>query len=202
MSSANVPFGPKPIPTATPAATQASSQTAFDSGIWYLLSLWPALNVAVANNWGGPTSSDKRDWFAGAVSDLFLERPDTDSLDLEAVLLQVMQDEFDVNVEDESEVEVAAGICRLRMRIYENGDVDAADEVRKRWEARGGKVEKVNVVENTADDEVSDDEYDGDEIEDVEMGDAEAPPLVPVKEKQEPEVDEDGFQKVVGKRRR
>ena len=136
-----------------------------------------------------------------AISDLFTERPDTDSLDLETVLLQVMQDEFDVNVEDESEVPVAAEIMKLKRQIVEDGDVSGVQAVKERFERRGGKVEKVNVVENKCEHEDDDgDSEDDDENEDVDMD--EAPSLVPVKEKVEPEVDEDGFTKVVGKKRR
>lgn len=120
-------------------------------------------------------------------------------------MLQVMQDEFDVNVEDESEVPVAAEIMRLRMQIFEQGDVGGVEEIRVRFERRGGKVEKVNVVENDVEGE--DDDEDGEEWngiqeegEDVEMG--EAPQLVPVREKAAPEVDEDGFTKVVSKKKR
>jgi len=187
---------------ATSNAQFSNPQSQFDTGIWYALSLWPALSVAVANNWGGPTSSDKRDWFAGAISEIFTERPETDTLDLESILLQVMQDEFDVNVEDESEVPVAAEIMRLRTQIFTMGDTSGLEEVRQRFERRGGKVERVNVVENRAeDDDNDDDDDDGDEEdEDVEMGDA--PQLVPVKEKPEPEVDEDGFTKVISKKKR
>lgn len=181
--------------------TPESLQTAFDTGIWYALSLWPALAVAVANNWGGPQSADKRDWFAGAVSDLFISHPSTDTLDLESVLLQVMQDEFDVNVEDESEVPVAAEIMKMRLQIFQNGDESGVGEVKARFERRGGKVEAVNVVENNQEVDDDDAEWNGiqEEDEDTEMG--EAPPSVP-KEKPEPEVDEDGFTKVVGKKKR
>lgn len=204
MASANPAPGPRAAPQSVGsiAATPEQLQTAFDAGIWYHLSLWPALSVAVANDWGGPTSSDKRDWFAGAVSDLFAKRPDTDALDLETVMLQVMQDEFDVNVEDESEVPVAADIMRLSKQIAE-GDLGGVEQVRMRWEKRGGKVGKVNVVEHKhdedEDDEEEEDEEDGGV--DVEMGDAPAQ-LVPVKERPEPEVDEDGFTTVVSKKRR
>ena len=65
-----------------PKPTPQQIQSAFDTGIWYLLSLWPALHVAVRDHWGGADSADKRDWFAGAVSDLFATRPDTDFDDL------------------------------------------------------------------------------------------------------------------------
>lgn len=70
-----------PIPAASSSSSAQSSnnqtgptpeelQTAFDNAIWYLLSLWHPLHIAVSSSWGGPDSADKRDWFAGAVSDL------------------------------------------------------------------------------------------------------------------------------------
>lgn len=190
-------------PSSSDAAQTVSQslQTAFDSGIWYNLCLWPALKVAVENNWGGANSAEKRDWFAGAVSDIFTERPDTDQMDLEAVLLQVMQDEFDVNVEDESEVPVAAAIIKLWAQIQE-GDGSGVELVRQRWGRRKGKKEAVNVVDNHAhehDDDIDEEDESEDDDEDVDMGDA--PPPV-VREKQEPEVDEDGFTKVVSKKKR
>lgn len=175
-------------------------QSNFDLGIWYALGLWPALSIAVTSNWGGPDSAGKRDWFAGAVSDLFDERPDTDQLDVEAVLLQVMQDEFDLNVEDESEIPVAETIMKLRKETAD-GDFSGVEAIKRRWEERGGKIpQNLQVVEHTNgedDDESSEDESDDD---DVEMGDA-APAPEP-RQRQEPEVDDEGFTKVVGKKKR
>ncbi|CAD0018733.1 unnamed protein product [Aureobasidium pullulans] len=183
-------------------ADQETIQTNFDLGIWYALGLWPALTIAVTSNWGGPDSSAKRDWFAGAVSDLFAERPDTDQFDVEAVLLQVMQDEFDLNVEDESEIPVAEEIMKLRKETAE-GDFSGFETVKRRFEERGGRVpQNLQVVEHKHDDDESSEEESDDEDDDVEMGDA-APVLVPApRERQEPEVDDDGFTKVVGKKRR
>lgn len=177
----------------------------FDLAIALLLHLWPALTVAVTESWGGPDSAGKRDWFAGVVSDLFAQRPDTDEEDVEDMLLQVMGDEFECQLEDESEIGVAAEICRLRKLIGrgEFGDVDA---LYARWEEKKKKgPEKFNlqVVDHGEDGEEDDDDDDDedDEDEDVEMGDA--PELAPApKEKPPPEVDEDGFTKVTGKKRR
>lgn len=155
------------------------------------------------NNWGGPNGSDKRDWFAGAISELFDERPDTDQLDLETVLLQVMQDEFDVNVEDETEVPVAEEIMKIRKEIFEEGSFAGVEAVKARWAARGGNaVANVNVVSQTIGEdgqEMQDDSEDDDDDDDVDMD--EAPALVP-REKPEPEIDDDGFTKVIGKKRR
>jgi pre-rRNA-processing protein TSR2 len=190
------------VPPATGQATVEQLQTAFDNSIWYLLSLWHPLQVAVTNAWGGPDSSDKRDWFAGAISDLFTSCPDTDQEELEVFLLQIMQDEFDCNVEDESENEVAGNILKVRQRMMETRTLEAAHEIERRWKNRGQmKTDKVLVQEVNQDAE--DGEWEGFPDEDDDMEDA--PPLVAAprepKEKPVPEVDDDGFTKVVGKKR-
>jgi len=176
-------------------------QSEFEAGVSLSLSLWPALAVAVSNNWGGPDSADKRDWFAGAVCDLFAERPDTDLEDVETVLLQVMLDEFEVNVDDDSGFEIAEQIMRLRTDCG-NGDFKEVNQLRERWAKKGGKEIKFQKVERGENDDDTD--WDSDDLEetdeeneDIEMG--EAPPP---KEKPAPEIDEDGFTKVVGKKRR
>lgn len=112
-----------------------------------------------------------------------------------------MQDEFDLNVEDESEVPVAEEIMKLRKETSE-GDVSGVEAIKKRWEERGGKIpQNLQVVEHKDDDD-DDDESSEEESddEDVEMGDA-APAPAP-RQKQEPEIDDDGFTKVVGKKKR
>ncbi|EMC92687.1 hypothetical protein BAUCODRAFT_258417 [Baudoinia panamericana UAMH 10762] len=222
MSTQDAP-GPSPAPAPEPSngvplpPTPQQLQSALDAGIWYALSLWPALHMAVQNSWGGPDSSDKKDWFAGAVSDFLSSAPDTDHEDLEVFLLQVMQDEFDCNVEDESEVEVARGILGLRRKLGEEDDgrggLEALRELEGRWRNRGRVKMEFAVVDNGVQDEDGDGEegeeggWDGvDDEGDVDMDAPEdaVPHVAPVvvKEKAEPEVDEDGFTKVVGKKRR
>lgn len=179
--------------------TPEQLQSAFDHGIWYALSLWPALHVAVQNSWGGADSEEKRDWFAGAVSDLFNGRQDTDAEDLEAFLLQIMQDEFDCNVEDETEVEIARTVLVLRKSLLE-ADLSAFEALERRWKSRGMMKADVQVVDN-GDGEVDDD--DDDEMDD---GDDRAPQGVqqaPREPREKPQVvvDDDGFTKVVGKKR-
>lgn len=192
--------------------TPEKLQQSLDHGIWYCLSLWPALHVATANNWGGPASSDKKDWFAGAVSDFLAANAtasDADLLeDVEVFLLQVMEDEFDCRVEDESEVDVARGIVRLKKGLVEEKDLAVFREMERRWQNRGQMKVNVHVTENVdreVDDE--DEEWDGFDEDgdgaDVEM--EEAPALVSTpraKEKVQPEVDDDGFTRVVSKKKR
>lgn len=195
--------GPVPAPTNQPTVEQL--QLAFDNSIWYLLSLWQPLHVAVSNAWGGPSSEDKRDWMAGAISEQLTENPATDNEDLECMLLQIMQDEFDCNVEDESEVEVARSILLVRQTMLETQSLDAAREVQLRWQNRGQMRVDVSVQEKNQ--EVGDDEeWNG--MEDGEQDDEmdEAPALVQApaqpRERAAPEVDEDGFTKVASKKKR
>lgn len=211
MTTVRASDGSQPI--SDPATSSSSSQSPaqikqarFDLGIACSLGLWNALSTAVSSSWGGPDSQEKRDWFAGAVSDLFTSHPDTDEVDLECVLLQVMEDEFDVRVEDESEVDVAARICGMR-RMCERGDFSQVDRLYQRWtNSLGKKPEPVHVEERMEEAETDSEDDEGDEDGgvgiDQDMVDAEPPRLVPVKEQSEPEVDADGFMKVTSKKRR
>lgn len=159
------------------------------------------------NGWGGPNSSEKRDWFAGAIAELLDATPDADVEYLEEFLLQVMNDEFDANLEDESAEEMAARIVGLR-KVTAQGDFAMVDEMYARWQERqrrGGVDVAMTFVEGREEQEETDEESDDEEWngieEDMEMG--EAPELVKVpKEKPPPEVDEEGFMKVVGKKKR
>ena len=187
------------------------------------------------NNWGGPDSSDKRDWFAGAVVELFpdisaltpaqlayktsqQQQPqqaqsqsqngggsaaggeEADQEDVEAVLLQVMLDEFEVNVDDDSAFEVAEQVVRVRGECL-RGRFDEVDALRRRWEGKkGGKV----VFQQGADEDGDTDwdtDDDEEEEEDVEMGDAPELAVQARREREEPEVDEEGFTKVTRKKR-
>lgn len=157
------------------------------------------------NQWGGPDSSEKRDWLAGQISELFASEPLTDQEDVEVMLLQVLEDEYGCRVEDETEVEVAKNMMALRKEISE-GKTEGVDALHKKWQARNGKeiqTGNVNVHERCEEGEWDSVDEESDEDEDVDMDDA--PALVAAKPKEPkpaPEIDEDGFEKVVGKKRR
>ncbi|RSL49082.1 hypothetical protein CEP53_009286 [Fusarium sp. AF-6] len=197
----------------------AERQSEFEQAVAYALHLWPALTLSVQNGWGGPDSADKRDWFAGAVVDLFPEFTDAppaqndknakvpeepDLEDVETVLLQVMVDEFEVNVDDDSGTEVASNIIRARMGCAV-GKFDDVQALRTRWlNLKGTKVDqmfkKAEDADQDTDWESDDDDEDDEGGADVEMD--EAPALVSApKEKPQPQVDEDGFTMVTKKKR-
>ena len=123
-------------------------------------------------------------------------------------MLQVMNDEFDVNVEDGSGEEISAKIIGLRKMTLQ-GDFAMVDDMYSTWLERQskGSSEKINFQHINRDDSEDETDWDSDNVDeendddDVEMG--EAPALVKVpKEKVRPRVDEEGFTEVVGRKRR
>lgn len=92
-------------------------QIIFHLRIWHTLFNWLILTVAVTGQWGRPDSSDKRDWLAGQISELFANDAETDAEYVEIMLLQVLEDGFGVRLVDESEVAVAKDIMAARKRL-------------------------------------------------------------------------------------
>ncbi|KAK6506653.1 hypothetical protein TWF481_005112 [Arthrobotrys musiformis] len=188
----------QPNPTAAPPQNTTTPLTPaqtpyFENGMTILLNTWPALSMAVENEFGGPDSADKRDWLCGAVADLFTSDPATDAEDLEDFLLQILSDEFETALEDDSAYNVSQRILLLRRQIAAD-DFSGANALSEFWEKNGRGKPKVKVVRQGGSDD-EDEEEEGD----VEMD--EAPQLVAVRERVEKVVDEDGFE-LVQKRKR
>ncbi|KAF2434251.1 hypothetical protein EJ08DRAFT_646682 [Tothia fuscella] len=182
----------------------------FELGVSLALHTWPALSLSVQNQWGGPDSTSKRDWFAGAMAELFptdgtttSTSPAVDVMDVEDRLMQIMEDEFEVVPDDDS----VSPVADLIMGIWaetQRGEFGRVDRLFERWKVQGERRVEVREGERVDQDVKSEDEdsVDGeedDDDEDEEMGDA--PPLVRM-EKVAPQMDEEGFETVVKKKRR
>jgi pre-rRNA-processing protein TSR2 len=209
---------PAPLPEAPSQQSaqqpeNASPSAQLDLAITLILHSWPALSLAVQSSWGGPASADKRDWLCGAVSGLFVSRPETDAEDVEDVLMQVMNDEFDVVIEDGSAAEIAVRICHVRDEVG-RGEYGTVRAMWEAWKAKGKMgggdstkmFRRVDVAghedqESDIDDDDDEEEEEACEDEDAHMEDAPAPVRTPWK-RTEPEVDEEGFTKVVGWKKR
>ncbi|KAK5102969.1 rRNA accumulation- protein [Lithohypha guttulata] len=204
------PGGPAPQ-LSTAKLDEANIPTQIDNLIALHLHLWPALTAAIQNGWG--TSSpevgeDKRAWLAGSLSDMFAQSQLRDVEDVEDVLEQVMSDEFEVVVDDGSLEEIARNIWAGRARLLQ-GDTTEVTQLMGLWEERQKKKQRIQLTQGPeVDQETDEDEDDVDEAEtwngfkdtpDVHMGDA---PPIPPQKKPEPEIDEDGFTKVVGKKKK
>ncbi|SCV99403.1 LAFE_0A02410g1_1 [Lachancea fermentati] len=177
-------------------------QARFELGVSMMVYKWDALDIAVANSWGGPDSAEKRDWITGVIVDLFKTGKIVDVGLIEETLLYAMVDEFDTNVEDDSALPIAAGIVRL-YRECDALNYSNVERLYVEWQekqARKTDARIVEVKEDPMNPDVSDSEDDEQEevpmlAEDVEMD---------IDEPNKPEtiIDEDGFELVTKKGRR
>ncbi|KAL5530790.1 TSR2 [Sanghuangporus sanghuang] len=195
MASASFAISPAPAPD--------SSIVLFARGVIARLSVWEALRLAVDEGWGGPESAQKRTWMASEIVDAFENAKPSeipDAIYIEEMLLQIMADEFDTILEDESAVAVARDI----MSLWEMRDADERIKASVTvWEERmdrfkGRKVVSKEVVQESTEVDGSSDEWeDGDDTEDEE-----APQLLDrhaQSHRAKPQVDDEGFTMVTKK---
>lgn len=208
----NIVGGPAP-PVSSVKLEEADIPALVDNLISLHLHLWPALSVAIQNAWGTSSPAlgeDKRAWLAGALSDMFAQNQLRDVEDVEDVLQQVMSDEFEVVVDDGTLEEVARKIWTGRAQILQ-GDASEVTRLMGIWEEKQKKGKsRIQITQGPDVNQETDDEEDQEETwngfqdtPDVDMD--EAPALVAAREpirKPEPEIDEEGFTKVVGKKKR
>lgn len=142
-------------------------QARFELGVCMALAKWEELTIAVDNLWGGPNSNEKRDWMAGIVVDLFDEKV-VDIQYIEETLLYAMLDEFDVQIDNDSALEIGA----LVMKFYKNvlvQDYNTIDELYSKWlakqESRQVNKVKLNSDPNNPSSDEDEDEDDDDDIE-------------------------------------
>lgn len=199
-----------PVPAYPSFSTPSTAEISSNLDLLISLSLhtWPALTLAIQNGWGGDArlGNDKRDWLAGSLSELFSTSQLAQLDDLEEVLLQVMLDEFEVVVDDDSAFDVATKIWNGRTKVLNRDFAEVQDMYEKWRRTGGGKVKAVQQPDDEGqetDGSDEEEEWNGvqDQDGDEEMGEAPALVKTPKKEKLEPQVDEEGFTMVQKKKR-
>ena len=199
----------------------------FARGTLARLALWPALRLAVHVAWGGPASAEKQRWLAGVLVDQFepfivapptlvptpsrtasvgsgsgsgSAPPPPDDVYVEELLLQIMADEFDVALEDDSAAAVAKDIVKL-FEAVRAGDETFVKELEAQADKVKGKVPKYERGVGSESESGS-----GSEWEDEEESEGEPVPQLlnhsEPRTREEPQVDEDGFTTVKKKGRR
>ncbi|KAJ8098352.1 Pre-rRNA-processing protein TSR2-domain-containing protein [Lipomyces tetrasporus] len=135
--------------------TTPTQQSRFELGVCMAIYNWEALAVSVQSFWGGPDSADKRDWMVGSIVELYEQQEQVDAEDIEDRLLQIMEDEFEVAVEDDSAYDVAEKIVRIFGQCKE-GDFSLVDSLYQKHQSKSNSSSApVHVVEQ---EEVSGDE--------------------------------------------
>lgn len=100
-------------------------QLLFAKSIMLTFELWPAMRLAVSEEWGGSDSADKRDFLLSHLCDQYGNpgsafEPDLD--DLADILEHYMIDEYEARLEDGSPDWVAGRIVGLHRVIFAPGD--------------------------------------------------------------------------------
>lgn len=172
----------------------SSTSLSFARGVIARLALWPALRIAIQNGWGGPDSTQKRTWMASIIVDTFEEQPmPPDAEYIEELLLQIMDDEFETVVEDESTESVAKDITKLWEDIH-LGDLAGLQRLEQQADAISNRP-IVAQAGPPGEIDTDSDEEDGDWVSDD--GDGHSPDHAP--NLRLPEVDADGFTTVKGR---
>lgn len=202
---------------------QAPEILLFARGVMALFDLWPALTIAVKEEWGGPDSADKKLYLLSAVIDAFEQGasyttpdaagvvhvdpksaadPPLDEDQVADMLDQYMSDEYEAVLEDGSSDMIAKDVSRLWRDCVAPGERSAEDTVGA-LERKAAEISKKPVHATKHDENESDDE-EGDWSDEDDDDKDEVPQLVESKpkEKQEPIIDDDGFELVQKKGRR
>jgi len=188
------------------------------------LSVWPVLRIAVDSSWGGPESKQKRSWMASELLDAFeLSSPSFSTLSpnsasnqvdedyIEEMILQMMSDEFDCVIEDESSAGVAEDLVKLWKEAQSGGE-KAIEQSMMIWEEKERAIQgkRLQAQEIKTEEEGAWEEDDGESGDDGNEEDEseggmevdEPPALVERRNEEDLVVDTDGFTLVKGKGRR
>ncbi|XP_076805505.1 pre-rRNA-processing protein TSR2 homolog [Clavelina lepadiformis] len=90
-----------------------SEASYFYTGIQAVLKSWTALQLAISHSFAGPYSNEKAQWLVGVIETFFKENADIDPIDLEDFIGEIMSNEFNTLIEDDSLKNVASKICHL-----------------------------------------------------------------------------------------
>lgn len=179
--------------------TEEKKQKVFELGTCMAVYSWSALETAVDNQWAGAESADIRDWMVAQVVDLF-DDSYIDAATIEKRLLDMMLDEYEVEVDDGSAAEVSSMVIEI-YRQCADGDFKVVTEMYQKYEQKEEQKKKglvkPNVVKPQAqegDDDDDDEEWEDDDSEPTTFDNQ------PV-ENQGPIVDEDGFELVQSKKK-
>ncbi|KAM9258084.1 LOW QUALITY PROTEIN: pre-rRNA-processing protein TSR2 homolog [Morus bassanus] len=108
------------------AAPGVEARGLFAEGVRAVLGGWAALQLAVAQGFGGPRGPEKAAWLAGALQDYFTQNAAGEE-EVEEFLAEVMDNEFDTSVEDGSLRQVSRELVTL-FAWASRGDVGGVGE--------------------------------------------------------------------------
>jgi len=109
-----------------------SSENPFHSAVEAVFQNWTALQFAISQGAAGPQSADIAKWMISATVQWFSENKNLEFDEVEDFLLDIVNQEFDVLIDDGSVTETSKLVCDF-YRLCSRGDCEA--ELKSRLQA-------------------------------------------------------------------
>jgi len=109
-----------------------SSENPFHSAVEAVFQNWTALQFAISQGAAGPQSADIAKWMISATVQWFSENKNLEFDEVEDFLLDIVNQEFDVLIDDGSVTETSKLVCDF-YRLCSRGDCEA--ELKRRLQA-------------------------------------------------------------------
>jgi pre-rRNA-processing protein TSR2 len=175
----------------------------FEEGCYLIFMRWTALQLAIINEWGGNDSKDKAKNLFEDVLDWFYNAKDHELSDLQDLLDETIQVDFNVQAEDDSPYMVARSLYNTYNQVA-NGDTSYVETLRRQFEANGANQVVAESMRNSAQFLGGEEESGSDDDEDTEGDDGSEGMEIDEDEGQggrQPVVDADGWEVVQRKGR-
>ncbi|KAI8969185.1 Pre-rRNA-processing protein TSR2-domain-containing protein [Mycotypha africana] len=173
------------------------NKLAFEEGASYIFNNWTALKLAVEQEWGGVDSVEKKEWFIDTIVDYFGKRGKKLDIDeVEDILYQIMTDEFNTTLEDDSPYLVAKHLIALFNQCIV-GNYTEVERLREKAKTQNSFTAASSSIKQGDDDEAEDSDIDGNDngIEDND-NEEDNDDVMEEATPEEPLVDEDGWETV------
>ena len=123
---------PSEISSNTNRKMSSGNESPFHSAVDAVFQNWTALQMAVSQGAAGAQSADIAKWMVGATVQWFSENKDLETYEVEDFLIDIVNQEFNVLVDDGSVIEISKLICDFH-RLSTSRDCEA--ELKRRLEA-------------------------------------------------------------------
>ncbi|GAA5811208.1 hypothetical protein MFLAVUS_004639 [Mucor flavus] len=167
------------------------NKLAFEEGVSYIFHNWTALKLAVEQDWGGVESAEKREWMIDLIVGHFDKRGSQLDIDeIEDVLAQIMTDEFNATLEDDSPYLVAKHLVLLYAQCVK-GDFSEVERLREKAKLQNSFTASSCVKQG---DDSDDDDEEDDIVDDNNQQQPEEKDDDMEEVPEEPTVDADGWE--------
>ncbi|XP_044299407.1 pre-rRNA-processing protein TSR2 homolog [Varanus komodoensis] len=144
------------------ATPRKETRGLFSQAVEAVLGTWPVLQIAVENGFGGVYSQEKAEWMVEAVEQYFQSNADLEPEEIEDVLAELMNNEFDTMVEDGSLAQVSQQLCQFFTQCQQGNSAAVHEAIvrlaQKQHGARLAAAKSQPAEESSSDEETTTEE--------------------------------------------